>query len=144
VGQGISVVPPSGWTVNRIAANEVNISFQGSALFRVGTIPSVGSASSEAVVSAILQQLANVITNISADRPSAISPPKSNVASAASATFQGTLAGQQGSTAVEGEALAFVRTDEVSVVIFTVNPSGDTGTYAASYRAMLSSILDTF
>jgi hypothetical protein len=93
-------------------------------------------------VGAVLQKvISEFVTNLESQDTQTLQPAKPNITSMAASGFKGTLAGQQGSTAVEGLVFVAVRQDGVAAIVFTLNEQGKTGGLGEDYSAMLNSIL---
>ena len=141
VGSGVSVVPAKGWDVVNQADGTVVLAGP-DALFRVD-VAQVGGASADAVVAQVLEALQGILSSLQTGQIQSISPPKSNIISAATAPFAGVVAGQQGSQNANGLALAFVRQDGLAVAILVIFDPASADRVIEDGDAMVSSVLNS-
>lgn len=142
VGQGVSVSVLPGWDVVRQDEGIVVLA-KGSAVLRAETAE-VGSVSADSVVSALLQFVSEVLTGLETGQIESVTPPKSNILSAATAPFQGILASQQGSIDQAGLALGFVRQDGLALGIIVAFEPSQADQAVEEAGEMIASLLGSF
>jgi hypothetical protein len=143
IGSGVSIVPAPGWSV-RVQQSDLVVLVKTGAVFQAETQSGAGSSSADAVVGQVLQVLSRNLTNFQTGGSiMSLTPPKSNILSAAGVQFGGTLAGQQGSTDIEGGLVALVRDDGVAVFFYSINGVNQTSSFSSDYTSMAGSVVSS-
>ena len=142
IAGGIAVVPAPGWEVVDQDSQSVTLLKRSAGLFEV-VAGNGGDQSADALLNDIVREVLSTRLETVKAQVKSVEPPKANIVSAAYGAYSGTLASQQGSTAVEGFLFTAIRQDGVAVVVITTTGEGEYDTNTPEWGDMLDSILES-
>jgi hypothetical protein len=145
VGGGVSVAPPSGWSVANQEAGFAHIvrDAGGAQAFISVYDSSLGSSFQEATTNYVAQAIEPAVTQLELQPAEETNPVAASVVSNGFFALTGVLASQNGNTPVEGWVALFVRNDGTVVVYEEMSVLGEYESFKDDYELLFQSLIAT-